>query len=352
MRALFLVFLLSLPGWGQVAGPDVAINGYVKTPSLTLTLVAGQQMLFVVSAGKTLGDYEVKVIQPEAVTFAYKQHSWPIKLRAPSGPDLLTATRAPEGPDDTADVILSGAPRPYALRLLAGAAGRNLYIFPSLSGKANASAQGTSLRGMMQAVAASASMEIAQNSDFAVAAPLKAQAGNWSIPGSGGLSGQVSLDFHKADLAYVLLVLARESHQSCVLGADLTGSVTIYTSKAQPIKDLLTLVCCGQEKPASVSVSGGFILASVSEPKLMEPESPGPAIDFETDMHRPGPTQAEEILQLVARKAKLKLVLPTGFRASAYVHLEHAPALAAAERLLAVNGYHCRVDKGQLLVSR
>lgn len=347
MRTLLLSLLFCVSASAQVAGPEVSVNGYVKSDSTTLALVKGPNQSYVTSAGTTLGDYEVRSIAPDGVTFGYKQQTFPVRLRPPAERDLLSV---PGAGQDPAHVILSGVPTPYALRLLAGAAHNSLYVFPTAAGKVSVSNSSTSLRGVMNAIAASASMEVTDYAGFTVVAPSNTNPANWTVSGADTLTGKVSFDFHDAELPYVLLILAKESKQSCVVGSDVGGTVTIYTTEPQPIHTLLTLAARGQKDPPSVTVGNGMLVASRLALEGSDAGESGPPIDFSPRDFRP--TSAEEVLQAVARKMKLKLVLPPGFRGRAYVHLAHAPALTAARQLLAVNGYRCHVGKGQLVVEK
>ena len=144
-------------------------------------------------------------------------------------------------------------------------------------------------------------------------------------------------------------MLAREAKLNFIVGPDVTGSVTLATSQPAPVKQLFALICQGQKQVIQASASDSFLIVATQIPEVVAPVEAGPEFDYQPrDVW--APALLSDVLFAMANKMQLKLVLPRGFRGKAYLNLYHVPALVAAERLLAIQGYRCRVDNKQLIV--
>lgn len=345
----FLVLLAGL-AWGQ---PEAILGGILATPKFRCAMIKAARAVYVTHEGETLGDYKVGPITSDSVQLGHGKQSWPFKLKADNEARLLPLTdaaRSPSGPDDTVTARLQAIPCKPALRLLARAQDKSIWIDPRVSGTVDLRVENGSLQGLLECLAARLEMQVLERDGITRVVPAAVAAKDFELPAADTLTGQVKFDFNEADLVFVLRILAQEAGRSLVMSADVKGDVTLTTNTALPIKTLLPLVCGGQVMPLQASAQGGFLTVASNLPTFSD-DATGPTLSYAAPRDDFKPVAVADVLKQVAQKTNLKLVLPPGFKARAYVVLAEAPVLAACERMLAVSGYKYTVDQGQLVVT-
>ena len=351
MRSFLLAsLLLTSTAWGQSA-PPVTVSGILETARKHLAVVTAPKMALIVSKGQRLGPYEVTGVGGDSVEFSQNKQSWKLTIKPPSAkaeevkPQALT----PAGPDDAVDFWVQGLDRVDALTLLAAGLEQSIWIDPAVKGKVNLKVSQASLRGLLESLVSNARLVLEEQDGFLLVVPASGTQKNLTIPGVEALEGKASFNFVEAPLHFVVAVLAREARLSFIVGPDVTGTVSLATHQPAPVKQLFALICQGQKQAIQATATDRFLIVATQIPEVVAPAEAGPEFDYQPrDVWAPAPVS--DVLFAMANKMKLKLVLPRGFRGKAYLNLYHVPALVAAERLLAIQGYRCRVEGSQFVV--
>lgn len=351
MRALLLsTLLLTSTALAQNA-PPLTVSGILETAKHHLAVVTAPKMALIVAKGQRLGPYEVTGVSGDSVELSQKKQNWKLTIKPPKGKteELKPQALTPAGPDDAADFWVQDLERVDALTLLAAGLEQNIWIDPAVKGKVDLKVSQASLRGLLESLVSNARLVLEEQDGFLLVVPASGTQKNLVIPGVEGLEGKASFNLVGAPLHFVVAVLAREAKLNFIVGPDVSGSVTLATYQPAPVKQLFALICQGQKQAIQATATQGFLIVATQIPEVVPPSEAGPEFDFQPrDVW--APTPVSDVLFAMATQMKLKLVLPRGFRGKAYLNFYHVPALEAAERLLAIQGYRCRVDNGQLLV--
>ncbi|MBX3171406.1 MAG: hypothetical protein KF760_28620 [Candidatus Eremiobacteraeota bacterium] len=351
MRSLLLTTLLLTSTALAQNAPPLTLGGILETAKHRLAVVTAPKMALIVGKGQRLGPYEVTGVGGDSVELAQNKQNWKLTIKPPKGKteELQPQALTPAGPDDAVDFWVQGLERVDALTLLAAGMEQNIWIDPSVKGKVELKVSQGSLRGLLESLVSNARLVLEEQEGFLLVVPASGTQRNLTIPGVEGLEGKASFNFVDAPLHFVVAVLAREARLNFIVGPDVNGSVTLATHQPAPVKQLFALICQGQKQAIQATATHGFLIVATQIPEVVPPAEPGPEFDYQPrDVW--APTLLSDVLFAMANKMKLKLVLPRGFRGKAYLNLYHVPALEAAERLLAIQGYRCRVDNGQLVV--
>jgi hypothetical protein len=351
MRSLLLTALLLTSTALAQPAPSLTVGGMLETAKHHLAVVTAPKMALIVRKGQHLGPYEVTGVGGDSVELTQGKKNWKLTIKPPKGKteELKSQALTPGGPDDAVDFWVQGLDRVDALTLLAAGMDQNIWIDPSVKGKVELKVSQGSLRGLLESLVSNARLVLEEHDGFLLVVPASGTQKNLAIPGVESLEGKASFNFVDAPLHFVVAVLAREAKLSFIVGPDVNGTVTLATHEPAPVKQLFALVCQGQKQAIQASVGNGFLVVATQLPEFVAPAEPGPEIDFQPrDVWAPSPLS--DVLFAIATKMKLKLVLPRGFRAKAYLNLYQVPALVAAERVLSIHGYRCRVDNDQLVV--
>ncbi|MBN9414896.1 MAG: hypothetical protein J0I12_05620 [Candidatus Eremiobacteraeota bacterium] len=351
MRSLLLTSLLLTSTAFAQSPPSLGVGGILETAKQHLAVITAPKMALIVKKGQHLGPYEVTGIAGDAVDLTQGKQNWKLTIKAPKSKpeELKPQALTPAGPDDAVDFWVENLDRVDALTLLAAGLDQNIWIDPAVKGKLDLKVSQASLRGLLESLVSNARLVLEEQDGFLLVVPASGTQKNLVIPGVETLEGKASFNFVGAPLHFVVAVLAREAKLNFIVGPDVNGTVTMATHEPAPVKQLFALICQGQKQAIQATASNGFLVVATQIPELAVPVEPGPEFDFQPrDVW--APTPLSDVLFAMANKMNLKLVLPRGFRGKAYLNLYHVPALEAAERLLAIQGYRCRVDNGQLLV--
>lgn len=350
MRPLLLSLLLTSTALAQGA-PQLTVGGILETKKQHLAVVTAPRMALIVKQGQRLGPYEVTSVAGNTVELAQAKQNWKLTLKPPAAKaeEVTTQALTPLGPEDAVDFWVQGLERVDAITLLAAGLEQNVWVDPAVKGKVDLKVSQGSLRGLLESLVSNARLTLEEQENFLLVVPASGTQKNLAIPGVETLEGRASFNLVDAPLHFVVAVLAREAKLNFIVGPDVTGTVTLATHQPAPVKQLFQLICQGQKQAIQATAHNGFLIVAPHIPEVVAPEQAGPEIDFQPrDVWAPAPLS--DALFAISTKMGLKLVLPRGFRAKAYLNLYHAPALVAAERMLAIQGYRCRVDNGQLVV--
>jgi len=350
MRSLLLSLLLTSTALAQGA-PQLKVSGILETKKQHLAVITAPRTALIVKQGQHLGPYEVTAVGGDTVALAQAKQNWKLTLKPSAAKAEVVAPQAltPLGPEDAVDFWVQDLDRVDALTLLAAGLEQDIWVDPSVKGKVDLKVSQGSLRGLLESLVSNARLTLEEQEGFLMVVPASGIQKNLVIPGVETLEGKASFNFVEAPLHFVVAVLAREAKINFIVGPDVTGTVSLTTHQPAPVKQLFQLICQGQKQAIQATAHDGFLIVAPQIPEVLAPEQPGPEIDFQPrDVWAPSPLS--DPLFAIATKMGLKLVLPRGFRAKAYLNLYRAPALVAAERMLAIQGYRCRVDNGQLVV--
>lgn len=351
MRSFLLSLLLTTTAVLAQPAPPLTVSGMLENSKHHLAVITAPKMALIVNKGQHLGPYEVTGVGGDTVDLTQGKQSWKLTLKPPGAkteevkPQALT----PLGPDDAVDFWVQGLDRVDALSLLAAGMDQNIWVDPQVKGKVDLKVSQGSIRGLLESLVSNARLVLEEQEGFLLVVPASGTQKNLSIPGVEGLEGKASFNIVEAPLHFVVAVLAREAKMNFIVGPDVSGTVTVATHEPAPVKQLFALVCQGQKQAIQATATNNFLIVATQIPEVTPVADPGPEFDFQPrDVW--APTLLSDVLFAMATKMNLKLVLPRGFRGKVYLNLYHVPALVAAERLLALQGYRCRVDGGQLVV--
>ncbi len=351
MRAfLITTMLLTASAWAQGA-PSLSVGGILETAKHHLAVVTAPKMALIVGKGQRLGPYEVTGVGGDTVELSQNKQNWKLTIKPVSGKteELKPQALTPAGPDDAVDFWVQGLERVDAMTLLAAGMEQNIWVDPSVKGKVELKVNQGSLRGLLESLVSNARLILEEQEGFLLVVPASGTQKNLAIPGVEALEGKASFNLVDAPLHFVVAVLAREARLNFIVGPDVSGSVTVATHQPAPVKQLFALICQGQKQAIQATATNNFLIVATQIPEVEAPAEPGPEFDYQPrDVW--APALLSDVLFAMANKMQLKLVLPRGFRGKAYLNLYHVPTLVAAERLLAIQGYRCRVDAGQLIV--
>ncbi|MBS2036295.1 hypothetical protein JST97_14995 [bacterium] len=351
MRSFLLSLLLTVAVLAEPAPPPLTLSGMLENSKHHLGVVTAPKMALIVTKGQHLGPLEVTGLGGDSIDLTQGKQTWKLSLKAPAGKteELLPQALTPLGPDDAVDFWVQGLDRVDALGLLAAGMDLNVWIDPQVKGKVDLKLSQASMRGILESLVSNARLVLEEQEGFLLVVPASGTQKNLAVPGLEGLEGKASFNLVEAPLHFVVAVLAREAKTNFIVGPDVTGTVTLVTHAPAPVKQLFGLVCQGQRQAIQATANNGFLIVATSIPEVVQVADPGPEFDYQPrDVW--APTLLSDVLFAMATKMNLKLVLPRGFRGKAYLNLYHVPALLAAERLLAIQGYRCRVESGQLIV--
>lgn len=351
MRSLLLSLLMASAVLAQPAPPPLTLSGMLESNKHHLAVLTAPKTALIVTKGQHLGPLEVTGLGGDSVDLSQAKQSWKLSFKPASGKseELKPQALTPSGPDDAADMWVQGLDRVDALGLLAAGMDMNIWIDPQVKGKVDFKLSQASMRGVLESLVSNARLVLEEQEGFLLVVPASGTQKNLSIPGIEAVEGKASFNLIEAPLHFVVAVLAREAKMNFMVGPDVSGSVSLVTHEPAPIKQLFALVCQGQKQAIQATASNGFLIVATNIPEVTSPADPGPEFDYQPrDVW--SPTLLSDVLFAVATKMNLKLVLPRGFRGKAYLNLYHVPALVAAERLLAIQGYRCRVEGNQLVV--
>ncbi|MFN8607252.1 MAG: hypothetical protein U0931_06955 [Vulcanimicrobiota bacterium] len=351
MRSLLLSLLLGSAALAEPAPPPLTVSGMLENSRHHMAVITAPKMALIVEKGQHLGPYEVTAVGGETVELSQGKQTWKLNIKPPAAPaeDIKPQALTPLGPEDAADFWVQGLDRVDAMELLAAGMNLNIWIDPQVKGKVDLKVSQASMRGLLESLVSNARLLLEEQEGFLLVVPASGTQKSLVIPGVESLEGKASFNFVEAPLHFVVAVLAREARLNFIVGSDVTGTVTVATHEPVAVRQLFALVCQGQKQAIQASVANGFMIVATSIPEVAPVAEAGPEFDFQPrDVW--APTLLSDVLFSIATKMNLKLVLPRGFRGKAYLNLYHVPALVAAERLLALQGYRCRVESGQLIV--